>query len=169
MTARFTGKFHSVLYTNIIFNDVCILIYFCILFSCVRLGKFDTERTITFIPPDGEFELMKWVFLWKWKHEKTRNNFFVFFSSFFFELLCILCIILYTDVIEIDIVCKHLLNHFAYFLQSLKKERINYWSISRFVNSYKRSACMSFIYVLLILIVCFSAEDQFWFHGRSES
>jgi AP-2 complex subunit mu-1 len=26
---------------------------------CVRLGKFDTERTITFIPPDGEFELMK--------------------------------------------------------------------------------------------------------------
>ena len=27
---------------------------------CVRLGKFDTDRTITFIPPDGEFELMKY-------------------------------------------------------------------------------------------------------------
>lgn len=27
---------------------------------CVRLGKFDTERTITFIPPDGEFELMRY-------------------------------------------------------------------------------------------------------------
>jgi AP-2 complex subunit mu-1 len=26
----------------------------------VRLGKFDTERTITFIPPDGEFELMRY-------------------------------------------------------------------------------------------------------------
>lgn len=27
---------------------------------CVRLGKFDADRTITFIPPDGEFELMKY-------------------------------------------------------------------------------------------------------------
>ena len=27
---------------------------------CVRLGKFDSERTITFIPPDGEFELMRY-------------------------------------------------------------------------------------------------------------
>ena len=27
---------------------------------CVRLGKFDTERTITFIPPHGTFELMKY-------------------------------------------------------------------------------------------------------------
>lgn len=30
------------------------------LFRCVRLGKFDTDRTITFIPPDGEFELMRY-------------------------------------------------------------------------------------------------------------
>lgn len=29
-------------------------------YRCVRLGKFDSERTITFIPPDGEFELMKY-------------------------------------------------------------------------------------------------------------
>ncbi|KAJ1916373.1 clathrin associated protein complex medium subunit [Mycoemilia scoparia] len=28
--------------------------------QCVRLGKFETERVITFIPPDGEFELMKY-------------------------------------------------------------------------------------------------------------
>eukprot|EP00300_Choanocystis_sp_HF-7_P032560 c4329_g1_i1.p1 GENE.c4329_g1_i1~~c4329_g1_i1.p1 ORF type:complete len:432 (+),score=1.99 c4329_g1_i1:95-1390(+) len=28
--------------------------------QCVRLGKFDTDRTISFIPPDGEFELMKY-------------------------------------------------------------------------------------------------------------
>ena len=27
---------------------------------CVQLGKFDTERTITFVPPDGDFELMKY-------------------------------------------------------------------------------------------------------------
>jgi len=27
---------------------------------CVRLGQFDQDRTISFIPPDGEFELMKY-------------------------------------------------------------------------------------------------------------
>lgn len=28
--------------------------------QCVRLGKFDVDRSISFIPPDGEFELMKY-------------------------------------------------------------------------------------------------------------
>lgn len=28
--------------------------------QCVRLGKFDSDRTITFTPPDGEFELMRY-------------------------------------------------------------------------------------------------------------
>lgn len=28
--------------------------------QCVRLGKFDHDRTITFTPPDGSFELMKY-------------------------------------------------------------------------------------------------------------
>jgi AP-2 complex subunit mu-1 len=28
--------------------------------QCVKLGRFDTERSISFIPPDGEFELMKY-------------------------------------------------------------------------------------------------------------
>jgi AP-2 complex subunit mu-1 len=32
----------------------------CTFHRCVRLGKFDSERTITFVPPDGEFELMKY-------------------------------------------------------------------------------------------------------------
>ncbi|MES1907032.1 MAG: hypothetical protein MHM6MM_000230 [Cercozoa sp. M6MM] len=27
---------------------------------CVRLGQFETERAITFVPPDGEFELMRY-------------------------------------------------------------------------------------------------------------
>lgn len=27
---------------------------------CVRLNQFDTDRTISFIPPDGEFELMRY-------------------------------------------------------------------------------------------------------------
>jgi AP-2 complex subunit mu-1 len=31
----------------------------CTFHRCVRLGKFDADRTITFIPPDGEFELMR--------------------------------------------------------------------------------------------------------------
>lgn len=26
--------------------------------QCVRLGKFDKDRSITFIPPDGTFDLM---------------------------------------------------------------------------------------------------------------
>ena len=30
----------------------------CSFHRCVRLGQFDQDRTITFIPPDGEFELM---------------------------------------------------------------------------------------------------------------
>eukprot|EP00054_Salpingoeca_dolichothecata_P029635 m.234299 g.234299 ORF g.234299 m.234299 type:complete len:254 (+) comp26518_c0_seq4:106-867(+) len=28
--------------------------------QCVKLGKFDRDRSISFIPPDGEFELMKY-------------------------------------------------------------------------------------------------------------
>lgn len=28
--------------------------------QCVRLNKFETERLITFIPPDGEFDLMSY-------------------------------------------------------------------------------------------------------------
>ena len=33
----------------------------CTFHRCVRLGKFEDDRSITFIPPDGEFELMKCV------------------------------------------------------------------------------------------------------------
>ena len=29
------------------------------LLQCVKLGKFDSDRAVTFIPPDGEFVLMK--------------------------------------------------------------------------------------------------------------
>lgn len=32
----------------------------CTFHKCVKLSTFDTDRTITFIPPDGEFELMKY-------------------------------------------------------------------------------------------------------------
>lgn len=31
----------------------------CQFHQCVRLNEFDSDRTISFIPPDGEFELMK--------------------------------------------------------------------------------------------------------------
>jgi hypothetical protein len=30
--------------------------------QCVKLGKFDSDRTISFVPPDGEFILMKYVY-----------------------------------------------------------------------------------------------------------
>eukprot|EP01112_Ceratiomyxa_fruticulosa_P007794 TRINITY_DN2028_c0_g1_i1.p1 TRINITY_DN2028_c0_g1~~TRINITY_DN2028_c0_g1_i1.p1 ORF type:complete len:431 (-),score=72.87 TRINITY_DN2028_c0_g1_i1:167-1459(-) len=32
----------------------------CTFHQCVKLGKFDTDRTISFVPPDGEFELMRY-------------------------------------------------------------------------------------------------------------
>lgn len=32
----------------------------CQFHQCVKLGRFDSDRTISFIPPDGEFELMKY-------------------------------------------------------------------------------------------------------------
>ena len=35
----------------------------CQFHQCVRLNEFDSDRTISFIPPDGEFELMKSGFL----------------------------------------------------------------------------------------------------------
>ena len=31
----------------------------CQFHQCVRLNEWDSDRTISFIPPDGEFELMK--------------------------------------------------------------------------------------------------------------
>lgn len=31
----------------------------CTFHQCVRLSKFDLERSISFIPPDGEYELMR--------------------------------------------------------------------------------------------------------------
>lgn len=33
----------------------------CTFHQCVRLSKFDSERSISFIPPDGEYELMRSV------------------------------------------------------------------------------------------------------------
>ena len=33
----------------------------CQFHQCVELGAFSSDRTISFIPPDGEFELMKCV------------------------------------------------------------------------------------------------------------
>ena len=32
----------------------------CTFHRCVRLGKFEADRTITFIPPDGQFDLMNY-------------------------------------------------------------------------------------------------------------
>ncbi|KAJ9090170.1 clathrin associated protein complex medium subunit, variant 3 [Entomophthora muscae] len=32
----------------------------CQFHQCVKLGKFDSDRTISFVPPDGEFELMRY-------------------------------------------------------------------------------------------------------------
>lgn len=44
--ARSTGK------TSIAIDD-------CQFHQCVKLSKFETEHSISFIPPDGEYDLMK--------------------------------------------------------------------------------------------------------------
>lgn len=44
----------------------------CTFHQCVRLSKFDSERSISFIPPDGEYELMRSV----------DENFLSFLASF---------------------------------------------------------------------------------------
>jgi len=41
-------------------HDKGIAIDDCRFHQCVRLSKFDVERTITFVPPDGVFELMSY-------------------------------------------------------------------------------------------------------------
>uniref|UniRef100_A0AAZ3Q548 MHD domain-containing protein n=1 Tax=Oncorhynchus tshawytscha TaxID=74940 RepID=A0AAZ3Q548_ONCTS len=41
-------------------NEQSIAIDDCTFNQCVRLSKFDSERSISFIPPDGEYELMRY-------------------------------------------------------------------------------------------------------------
>jgi AP-2 complex subunit mu-1 len=36
----------------------------CQFHQCVKLSKFETEHSISFIPPDGEFELMRYALLY---------------------------------------------------------------------------------------------------------
>eukprot|EP01122_Echinamoeba_exundans_P005661 TRINITY_DN1581_c0_g1_i2.p1 TRINITY_DN1581_c0_g1~~TRINITY_DN1581_c0_g1_i2.p1 ORF type:complete len:393 (+),score=84.48 TRINITY_DN1581_c0_g1_i2:79-1257(+) len=48
-----TGKARTARANGIALEDVT-------LHPCVRLGKFESERTVSFVPPDGEFELMSY-------------------------------------------------------------------------------------------------------------
>ena len=41
-------------------NKSSIAIDDCTFHQCVKLSKFESERAISFIPPDGEYELMKY-------------------------------------------------------------------------------------------------------------
>jgi AP-1 complex subunit mu len=45
--------------------------------QCVRLARFESDRTISFIPPDGEFELMSKV-KGQFKRRSTANNVEIF-------------------------------------------------------------------------------------------
>ena len=42
-----------------VFSRAAIAIDDCQFHQCVKLTKFETEHAISFIPPDGEFELMR--------------------------------------------------------------------------------------------------------------
>ena len=43
--------------------------------QCVKLAKFDSDRVVSFVPPDGEFDLMK--------YRITVRHWHFLFSSFF--------------------------------------------------------------------------------------
>ena len=42
-------------------GKTAIVIDDCQFHQCVKLSKFETEHSISFIPPDGEFELMRYL------------------------------------------------------------------------------------------------------------
>lgn len=65
--------------------------------QCVRLSRFENDRTISFIPPDGEFELMSYrlmtvvkPLIWietvveKFSHSRIEYMIKVVFSLFIF-------------------------------------------------------------------------------------
>jgi hypothetical protein len=37
----------------------CVCVCVCVLLQCVNLGTYEANKVVTFIPPDGEFELMR--------------------------------------------------------------------------------------------------------------
>ena len=47
------------LFYRAIGGKMAIAIDDCQFHQCVKLNKFETEHSISFIPPDGEYELMK--------------------------------------------------------------------------------------------------------------
>jgi AP-2 complex subunit mu-1 len=49
----------------------------CQFHQCVKLSKFETEHSISFIPPDGEFELMKYLVHNKKQQKATIINIFI--------------------------------------------------------------------------------------------
>lgn len=55
--------------------------------QCVKLAKFDTDRVVSFVPPDGEFDLMKYRTTVKQRTNKKPN---ALFESLFFALTLIL-------------------------------------------------------------------------------
>lgn len=66
--------------------------------QCVRLSRFENDRTISFIPPDGEFELMSyrlstqvkpliWAEAVVERHEGSRIEFLVKVSKGFLQFV----------------------------------------------------------------------------------
>lgn len=45
--------------------------------QCVRLSRFENDRTISFIPPDGEFELMSYRLNTQVNWNDYRKLFFI--------------------------------------------------------------------------------------------
>ena len=46
----------------------------CRFHQCVRLNDFNATRTISFIPPDGDFELMRLVYLWSFRFDSNPTR-----------------------------------------------------------------------------------------------
>lgn len=53
----------------------------CQFHQCVKLSKFETEHSISFIPPDGEFELMRYAVLFLLCQSAISSTVCVFINS----------------------------------------------------------------------------------------
>ena len=56
----FSFTFHLTRRWCFLLSSFFFLLCVFLFFQCVRLARFENDRTISFIPPDGEFELMNY-------------------------------------------------------------------------------------------------------------
>lgn len=101
-------------YLKSIFNQTRNLFYFYFCSRCVRLARFENDRTISFIPPDGAFDLMTY-----------RLSTQVFFLFIYYHL--------FMSCISIVILCSHFFTGITFFFFALQ----TIWSLMSLYKTWK--------------------------------